>query len=511
MNNIGFDADPFAKTNADDEERLRMYFIEPPFYNAVYGNPDEADSKIVFAPRGSGKTALKKMIENKSQEDNLLCISYNNFDIGKLKLQEIDMDYHLINIIRLIVVALITSIEEKGLSKLSETDRHYLYLFVKNYLSDIEQIELESSIDSVKNFSDKAKEWWNKFLGPIGIVINVLLTRIGIDKVEIEKFDRQGGSLGRPQYQLQILQRLSSKIGHNSIYVLIDRVDEYSFTGNATNSYKFIKDLLTNLNILEIKGIGFKFFLWDLILEDYQIEARPDRIKYYNLSWKKNQLKSMLSERLKAYSDKKIKSLEDICEFEVNNNSGLGIDDIIILLSQGSPRNIIRICKEILDQQSEINYSHNKITKEAFVKGIEVFSKNYTHESIDERVINDLIKVNRLDFTVRYIYNDVFKFTQQAGISKVKIWQDSGIIEKIGTIQDTIGAKPSNLYIIKSLLVGKYIFSNLDIFEFIETKTYKCKQCGEMLFRDWDINNKSICSNCQVDVEKYKSQISFFD
>ena len=38
LHNLGFQIDPFAKTNADEEEHLKSYFIEPPFLKAVYGD-----------------------------------------------------------------------------------------------------------------------------------------------------------------------------------------------------------------------------------------------------------------------------------------------------------------------------------------------------------------------------------------------------------------------------------------------------------------------------------------
>jgi len=63
LKRLGFESDPFSKTNADEEERLEEYFIAPPFFNAVYGSPNDPKSSIVFAPRGGGKTALKRKIE----------------------------------------------------------------------------------------------------------------------------------------------------------------------------------------------------------------------------------------------------------------------------------------------------------------------------------------------------------------------------------------------------------------------------------------------------------------
>ena len=63
LQGLGFRLDPFAKTNADEEELLKSYFIEPPFFKAVYGDLSTPKSAVVFAPRGGGKTALKRMLE----------------------------------------------------------------------------------------------------------------------------------------------------------------------------------------------------------------------------------------------------------------------------------------------------------------------------------------------------------------------------------------------------------------------------------------------------------------
>lgn len=32
LENLGLEADPFAKTNADEEEKLEEYFVAPPFF-----------------------------------------------------------------------------------------------------------------------------------------------------------------------------------------------------------------------------------------------------------------------------------------------------------------------------------------------------------------------------------------------------------------------------------------------------------------------------------------------
>ena len=52
------------------EDLLEDYFIEcSPFFKAVYGDIHVPKSVIVYAPRGGGKTALKRRIELFSHSD----------------------------------------------------------------------------------------------------------------------------------------------------------------------------------------------------------------------------------------------------------------------------------------------------------------------------------------------------------------------------------------------------------------------------------------------------------
>lgn len=502
LKNLGFDSDPFAKTNADEEERLEHYFIAPPFFSAVYGTLNTPKSALVFAPRGNGKTALKRKIEIFSKGKEALCITYNSFNITGKKLSDIDQKYHLDNIIRLVVIAIITGVQNGRIDLLTKDDRHLIYLFVKEYLSKIDQTELKTGIVSIKNFNDQAKELWNKFTGPIGLVINALLEKIGLGATEIQRFQVQGGQLGTQIDQLQILFKISKKLGYQSIYILVDKVDENALTAGATSTYKFIAPLISDLQLLELDGYGLKFFLWDLLLDDYRQVARPDRVKYYVLNWETGQLSKMLSERLRAYSENHVSSLTQLME----PKSKFNLDQFVCYFAQGSPRNVIRICKEIFDQQSELNPNSKTLSSAAVKLGFEVIAKNISAEKYKDDVIKDLKKTKRCDFTIRHVYSTVFKFSQQAGLNKVRSWEDSGAVKSIGTIKETKGARTSNHYGIADLLLAKTIFPELSIFDFSNTKLMICS-CGEILLRDWDIKQLHVCEYCQkeIDIKKLNS------
>ena len=76
---------------------------------------------------------------------------------------------------------------------------------------------------------------------------------------------------------------------------------------------------------------------------------------------------------------------------------------------------------------------------------------------------------------MKYVYNDIFKFTQPAAISKMKSWQDVGVVDKIGVIQGKLkGARSSNHYGLTNPLVLKHMFPDINIFELYERKMRVC-------------------------------------
>src|SRR5271169_3227310 len=130
--------------------------------------------------------------------------------------------------------------------------------------------------------------------------------------------------------------------------------------------------------------MAFKFFLWDRIEADAREFSRPDRIKTYSLKW----------------TDPQVQSLASIVEL----GRRVDIDDLVVRMSGGSPRNIIRIGKAILDQQGEIDSSGHAISERAVSAGIEVIAAEIAAETVPDNILRDLKKMKRADFTVANVY-----------------------------------------------------------------------------------------------------------
>jgi hypothetical protein len=137
---LGFNNHPFTQTNADEEPLLRSYFIPPPFFDAVAGDVMRPNATVVFAPRGAGKTALRRMVEDWAEEKGVLAVTYDRFEFGNgQKLDEIGLPYHLRNIIIRILVAYLAllALEPELIQNLDKSAKRNLSLFVHSYLGEM--------------------------------------------------------------------------------------------------------------------------------------------------------------------------------------------------------------------------------------------------------------------------------------------------------------------------------------------------------------------------------------
>lgn len=209
---LGFDDDPFQYTNADEEERLADYFVPPPYFPSVFGDPTHPKSFVVFAPRGGGKSAQRRIIETTCSNQSVLSITYDQFEFPEAKkASDVVLQYHLKNIIRYIIMGLLITIYNNSelKNKLSKNDKELLVRLSIEYLDGISELTLKNAIDSLKGFKDKVKDFWNEWLPAISIGLSTFLKKlIDIDVNTLEKY--AGGDADKPQYQKYILQKLPS-------------------------------------------------------------------------------------------------------------------------------------------------------------------------------------------------------------------------------------------------------------------------------------------------------------
>ncbi|NJN48356.1 MAG: hypothetical protein HC808_19865 [Candidatus Competibacteraceae bacterium] len=227
---LGFISHPFLKTNADEEELLKTYFVPPSYFDAILGDPSAPNSSIVLAPRGAGKSAQRRMVEASAYSSGYLAVTYDRFEFsGSQKLNEISLQYHLRNIITRILVSFLSYLSEwpDVSKKLTKEEKKQLAIFIHTYLGGITGDEIQEVLNELKSLPDKFKDFWRRNVGFMEPAINFLLNNYNLESVDLPDARQEEKRLGETyKFQLESLLKLVKKIGFKSIYILIDRPDE---------------------------------------------------------------------------------------------------------------------------------------------------------------------------------------------------------------------------------------------------------------------------------------------
>ena len=154
-------------------------------------------------------------------------------------------------------------------STVSTKQKSGFSLFVQRFLGSMTEEQFAKAVKAIKSLPEKAGELLRRFSGPLSGVVTAVLMAFGLPALNI----RAAEALAEDQTKLcgwtLSASSISRAIGFESIYVLVDRVDEISLTAtDASKTLRFIQSLATDLPTLELPGMGFKFFLWDLIEDD---------------------------------------------------------------------------------------------------------------------------------------------------------------------------------------------------------------------------------------------------
>ena len=486
---FGFDEDPFDSTNAEQEPRLATYFVPPPYFATVMGDPSQPKSHVVLAPRGGGKTAQRRMIEERSSADrSFLCVTYDNFDQPPgFSLDRASWAYHLNQICRLVLVGVLVALDENPalVDRLSEPQRQLLKFQLTRFLGNLSAAEFKAACDALKNFGDRAREFWNRWGKPVSAVLAMLLKRIGLENVPIpDHFAEEAKRDESLRFHFQSLSAIVQTLGFVSVYVLVDKVDETSLTNaRAASSFALVRSLISDLPTLETPGVGFKFFLWDQIESEYREGgARPDRIPIMKLRWTFAELEAMLSARLRAYSNDKVATLNAL----IDPDGHLDLHKLVAYLANGSPRDMIRLSKRIVAEQTRTTDQARYVSDDAIWNGIRVFCDERTQELFGESLA-DMKRIGKPTFTINQLASDVYRISQQAVRAKVQAWQDSGMVTKIGEIPNPPN-RPLYLFGVADVRVAIAMQPGAPVHQVLLNTILECPSC------------KAICANDRADI-----------
>jgi len=475
----GFFADPFASTNSELEERLSDYFVPPPYFESVFGIPNSPKSNVVFAPRGSGKTAQRRMIEARASADStFLCLTYDNFEL--VAGAGSSLGAHLTELCRLLVLAILTLLEDEPYDAffLTDHEKEVIKLATERYLGTLTAGEYEQAVGAVKTLGDKAGDFWRKYGGPVAVGLALLLKKVGLDGVQIptELAAQSTDSAAGPAYFFNQLVTIAKELGYESVYFLVDKVDETSVTtNNAEAAARLIRDLILSLPTIETPGVAFKFFFWDQMSPRLREDGlRSDRLEVVSLNWTVRELSEMLSRRLRSYSNGAVENFDDL----VDDSADIDVSLLLAHLSNGSPRDLIRMARAIVSEHTRLARAADRISLATVYRGVQLFSNESTAEKYPTYA-SDFGRVSQPSFTITRLASDVFKVSSTAVTNKVQAWIRAGAVTQIGVVP--MGRRPHNLYAFSDLRIVLASSPAGEIELGLDNDEWECPQCKTMV------------------------------
>ncbi|MDD2754387.1 MAG: P-loop NTPase fold protein [Methanothrix sp.] len=366
----GFSLNPFGTSSAEIEEQTlkfnaKSFFINPPYFQRIVGDPRHPTSTIIIGDRGSGKSIICSRVRQellKIKSAKILVVDYMPFSDLSFKdtyLENISLEYHINKIIKLCLNSFIKELEESPylLDNLDSYDKISLIWFIDKYHC---KYPYKHPFNHENLFVASIRKIKNK--------ANLELNRSALDK----RFEALGG--------LDLLGNLKDLIkgaGFISIYILIDKLDENRLSHAKIG--RFILPLLTSLEYLELDDIATKLFIPTEIGHQLRYSIRSDRIDVFNLHWDNRTLLEMLSKRLMAYSEGKINTLKSFVESDIADF----FENTILYYSANNPRNLLRLINTIIYEFCDSEVSTTYITKWAIINGVREFwaQRNIEYDS----------------------------------------------------------------------------------------------------------------------------------
>ena len=498
LSSRGFAESPFASTNADKEPLLAQYFVPPPYFTSVKGDPKNPKSNVIFAPRGAGKTAQKVMLEEYAEaEKNIpfFCITYDSFrHLPRTRVSSVNVEWHLSQIVQRLVSGILVLIQDNKFKDLDRSEKLFLTYCFKRYLGSLSEAEASDILKSIKNDLERFSDFVSSNGRNIVKIIAAVPTLWGLSPLDLEVSEK----LLRDEPSNYVIRRLIEIIrsyGYESIYVLVDRVDEISeFSNDARACGQFVAPLITELNLLEMDHLAFKFFLWDQV-EDYLAGAgmRSDRILIHKLNWSAENLSDMLTRRLQVYSQGKVSSLNDL----VDAQRTLDVHRLICCLGDGSPRDVIRLVGRIIDEHTKSDDTEQPLTWRSIQAGIKNYARERSIELYGVDKINDLSKIGSVSFTIGEIANDIFRFSHQAGRNKIQNMMNVGAVVKSGEIENP-GNRPLHQYSVVDPRLACVVLSSYKLEDILKDFLFSCPRCNTILAREGE---DAVCHECSLEFQ----------
>ncbi len=371
LGQLGFTANPFALRQAGLETQLDEYFVEPPGFEVMR----RPYTTLLFAPRGGGKTACRRMVERDCRPGNdrasVLAVSYDRaletlaHDMLERDWPQTGRERHVRALLRSALQALFADLMEQKMLPIYPDQLALLRGLAEQYALDFL---------SPPNVVLQLRQHGN-LRGPFDLA----QVAGGVEKRQLrtaldDALSLEPGSgpflvslIDSPTWfvegdPLQTLANVVQPLHLDCFFVLVDGLDEFPLqVGDAQDQVDLLLPLLSDLRLMEHSFFKFKFFLPAALHAELAQcpEVRFDRLLVHPISWPDGKLRELLRMRLIALSQGRIESMRAL--FDDPDSVG-DVDARLAGWANGSPRALLELGDELLSIHSWHDAGSLKLT-----------------------------------------------------------------------------------------------------------------------------------------------------
>ena len=315
----------------------------------------------------------------------------------------------------------------------------------------------------------KSQLWVDKQWDQLVGVVSSIAVGLGEKYFEIELgnassyqelFKRQQAQgFGDPLYAFSKIVELARVFGFSGVLVHVDKVDETEWTANSIqDAARLVYPLLANIQLHEIEGLTWAFFLWDKVSEglsnDNGFPVRWDKIPNGAINWSEKYLRELIEKRLLFFSNGKHSSLQCICDKTFQINEFL---PKIFQLAEYSPRSLITLLDVAISQHIQLNQGqHSLVLEGSMHSGMDEYAKRSLSNSGHTNVAAQIAKLQATVFNSKDV-GSRFGIGPQAARARIDVWQGLGLVGNHESKVGPDGGRPVDYFAVSDPRLQRYI------------------------------------------------------
>lgn len=484
---FGFTSNPFENNTAEREPEIASYAVRPPYLDRVFKTSNSNGIFVLTGSRGSGKSATRltvsKLLWDKTPKRLVIPLIGHNIFRQYPKGAPVELLANQIAFLAIEqILGWLTSLSEQDqanlLANMSGEDKAFIRKMLGNfYLNRDENARKASAEECFKTLDlslrHKGILWADKRWDQLAGALANIASKLGEKYFEVDFGDpksyaellkrQQKAGFDDPLYIFSKIVEFARIFGFSGVVVHIDKVDETDWTANnVVAAAQLIYPLLANIQIHEIDGLTWTFFLWDKLKDELtEATGRPvrwDKIPEGEISWTLPFLGQLIEKRIAHFSKESRRSLWEICDDSVNP------DDILAQLadiSESSPRNLVTLLDIVVGEHIQRNQNHyTKLSEMSFQLGMDVYTRKSLANAGLTAMADQIAKIKLIEFATSDVASR-FKIGSQPARGRIDSWEGIGLIEYSESRVGPSGGRPVDYFKVTDPRLRRVIDRNL--------------------------------------------------